>query len=78
MEIMITYSNIYIRIANKFRTDITIIINIIHIIYIINSNRIYVFMYLNYYLNLKKIDLMKRKQRYVKNRKTNDGYKRGC
>ena len=61
MEIMITYSNIYIRIANKFRTDITIIINIIHIIYIINSNRIYVFMYLNYYLNFKKIDLMKRK-----------------
>ena len=55
---MITYSNIYIRIANKFRTDITIIINII---YIINSNRIYVFMYLNYYLNFKKIDLMKRK-----------------
>ena len=64
MEIMITYSNIYIRIANKFRTDITIIINIIniiHIIHIINSNDIYVFMYLNYYLNLKKIDLMKRK-----------------
>jgi hypothetical protein len=37
-----------------------------------------IFMYLNYYLNLKKIDLMKRKQRYVKNRKTTDGYKRGC
>ena len=29
MEIMITYSNIYIRITNKFRTDITIITNII-------------------------------------------------
>ena len=46
MEIMITYSNIYIRIANKFRTDITIITNIINIIHIINSNDIYVFMYL--------------------------------